>query len=60
MSRQNDKDRISKAQDIALNEGGLDYVIEVNSAPDFVEVIGKKGGDTITYRVMNDGQFYER
>lgn len=52
--------RVSKAQDIALNEGGLDYVIDVYPTPDFVEVVGRKGGDTVTYRVMNDGQFYER
>ena len=55
-----EKDRISKAQDIALDEGGLDYVIDVTPTPDFVEVIGKKGGDVVIYRVMNDGQFYER
>ena len=52
--------RVSKAQDIALSEGGLDYVIDVAPTPDFVEVVGRKGGDVVTYRVMNDGQFYER
>ena len=55
-----EKDRISKAQDIALDEGGLDYVIDVTPTPDFVEVVGRKGGDVVPYRVMNDGQFYER
>ena len=55
-----EKDRISKAQDIALDEGGLDYVIDVAPTLDFVEVVGRKGGDVVTYRVMNDGQFYER
>ena len=55
-----EKDRISKAQDIALDECGLDYVIDVAPTPDFVEVVGRKGGDVVTYRVMNDGQFYER
>ena len=55
-----EKDRISKSQDIALDEGGLDYVIDVAPTPDFVEVVGRKGGDVVTYRVMNDGQFYER
>ena len=54
-----EKGRISKAQDIALDEGGLDYVIDVAPTPDFVEVVGRKGGDVVT-RVMNDGQFYER
>ena len=52
--------RVIKAQDIALSEGGLDYVIDVIPTPDFVEVVGRKGGDVVTYRVMNDGQFYER
>lgn len=55
-----EKDRISKAQDIALDEGGLDYVTDVVPTPDFVGVVGRKGGDVVTYRVMNDGQFYER
>lgn len=55
-----EKERVSKAQNIALDEGGLDYVIDVTSTPDFVEVVGRKGGDVVTYRVMNDGQFYER
>lgn len=56
----NEKERVYKAQDIALDEGGLDYVIDVTPTPDFVEVVGRKGGDVVTYRVMNDGQFYER
>lgn len=56
-----EKDRISKAQDIALDGGGgLDYVIYVSPTPDFVEVVGRKGCNVVTYRVMNDGQFYER
>lgn len=52
------KERINKAQDIALER--LDYVINCIEALEFVEVIGRMGGDTITYRVYDDGSVYER
>lgn len=38
----------------------LDYVMDYHEAPDFVEVIGRIGGDVITYRVYDDGTMYER
>ena len=47
------KNRIKKAQDIALED--MDYILDVFSAPDFVEVVGRMGGDTVTYRVYDDG-----
>lgn len=52
------KDRVSKAQDIALER--LDYVTNCTETPEFVEVTGCMGGDTITYRVYDDGSIYER
>lgn len=52
------KDRVSKAQDRALER--LDYIIETIPTPDFVEIVGRMGGDTITYRVYDDGSMYER
>ena len=52
------KKRIKKAQDRALES--LDYILEVIPASDFVEVIGRMGGDTVTYRVYDDGSVYER
>lgn len=52
------KERISKAQDRALER--LDYILETIPAPDFVEIVGRMGGDTITYRVYDDGSMYER
>ena len=52
------KERISKAQDRALES--LDYILETIPAPDFVEIVGRMGGDTITYRVYDDGSMYER
>ena len=47
------KKRINKAQDIALED--MDYILDVFPAPDFVEVVGRMGGDTVTYRVYDDG-----
>ena len=51
-------ERIRKAQDMALES--LDYILEIIPAPDFVEVVGRVGGDTVTYRVYNDGSVHER
>lgn len=52
------KERVSKAQDRALER--LDYILETIPAPDFVEIVGRVGGDTVTYRVYDDGSMYER
>lgn len=52
------KERINKAQDITLER--LDYVINCIEALEFVEVIGRMGGDIVTYRVYDDGSVYER
>lgn len=48
---------VRKAQDRALEN--LDYILEAVPTPDFVEIVGRVGGDTITYRVYNDGSAYE-
>lgn len=58
MNMLKNKARVKKAQDIALER--LDYVINCIEALDFVEVIGRMGDDTITYRVYDDGSTYER
>ena len=52
------KKRIKKAQDRALES--LDYILDVFPEQDFVEVVGRVGGDTVTYRVYDDGSMYER
>lgn len=51
-------ERVRKAQNKALES--MDYILETNETPDFVEVIGKMGGDAITLRIYNDGSTYER
>lgn len=52
-------ERIKNAQEIALDRG-IDYILEVRPAPDFVEVVGSMGGDTVTYRVYDNGRVCER
>lgn len=51
-------ERVRKAQDKVLEH--LDYILETTSTLDFVESVGSVGGDTITYRVYDDGSVYEK
>ena len=51
-------ERIRKAQDKVRER--LDYILETVSASDFVEIVGRIGGDVVTYRVYNDGFVCER
>ena len=52
------KKRIKKAENKALES--LDYILETIPGLDFVEIVGRVGGDTVTYRVYDDGSMYER
>ena len=56
--RETQKERIQKAQDRALES--LDYILETIPTFDFVEIVGRMGGDTVTYRVYDDGSMYEK
>ena len=51
-------ERIRKAQDKARER--LDYILETVPALEFIEIIGRIGGDTVTYRVYNNGSVYEK
>lgn len=51
-------ERVRKAQDKVLEY--LDYILETVPTPDFVEIVGRVGGDVVTYRVHNDGSVYEK
>lgn len=51
-------ERIRKAQDKARER--LDHILETIPTLDFVEIVGRVGGDTVTYRVYNDGSVYEK
>lgn len=50
--------RIAKAEKRALES--LDYILETVPTPDFVKVVGCVGGDTVTYRIYDDGSIYEK
>ena len=52
------KETVNRAQERALEN--LDYVMECQEAPDFVEVTGSIGGDVVTYRVYDNGDMYAR
>lgn len=56
--RKNQKARIEQAEDRALES--LDYILETIPTPDFVETVGRIGGNIITYRVYDNGDMYER
>ncbi len=51
-------ERIRKAQDKVRER--LDNILETVSASDFVEIVGRVGGDVVTYRVYNDGFVCEK
>lgn len=51
-------ERVRKAQDKVLE--CLDYILETIPTPDFVEIVGRAGGDVVTYRVYDDGSVYEK
>ncbi|MDE5938547.1 MAG: hypothetical protein K2H37_05660 [Lachnospiraceae bacterium] len=51
-------ERVKKAQNKVLEH--LDYILETVPASDFVEIVGRVGGDTVTYRVYDDGSVYEK
>lgn len=52
-----EKKRVEKAEEKAL--GRLDNILYHYFSPDFVEIAGRVGGDTVAYRIYNDGRMYE-
>lgn len=52
--------RIKNAIKTLSESYGFDKVIAAYDAGNFVELIVSHGGDTITWRVYNDGKIYER
>ena len=52
--------REKKARQRIQVEKELDKVIEVIPTKEFVEVVGTKGGDILTFRLYNNGTITER
>ena len=44
---------------LCLSSQEFDITIEIPT-PDFVEIVGRVGGDIVTYRVYDDGSVYEK
>lgn len=38
----------------------LELILDEHKSPDFTEIIGKIGGDVLTFRVYKDGSVYEK
>lgn len=53
---QREKEAVNKVK----KECGVERVLDTVEMRDCVEVVGKCGGDVVTFRVMNNGQIYER
>lgn len=62
MRRQSNENnqRINKAQNIILNERGVDYILNAVATPNFVEITASMGGDILCFRVYDDGSIYAR
>lgn len=56
------KSKALSPQQAAYNEvcDTVDYILEEHRTPDFIEVIGKMGGDVLRFRIMRDGNVYEK
>lgn len=38
----------------------IDTILDIYTDSEFSEVVGRAGGDTLTYRIYPDGRIYER
>jgi hypothetical protein len=47
-------------KEIIFTNTPIDKVISTSEGPGFIEVIGCAGGDTMTYRIYENGQVTER
>ena len=45
----------SKIKKMVYDKTPIDKIIDYYETKDFIEVTGKAGGDTLTYRIYNDG-----
>jgi hypothetical protein len=56
--RRKKSEKVKAAEKRALEY--MDYILEVVEWTDFVEIVGKMGGDTITQRFYDNGLVTER
>lgn len=61
--KKNDKTVVKKTlEQLAdeFSENRFDYEIERHKCKDFIEIIGKIGGDVLVYRIYKNGDVFER
>lgn len=46
-------------KDLIFSKTPIAQIIEVYQTPQFVEVVGRGGGDVLTYRIYNNGSVCE-
>ena len=52
--------RVQKILELIKEETPIDTVMDVFCSSEFVEVVGRAGGDVLTYRFYNNGTVTER
>ena len=51
---------IEEAEKILYRDTPIEYVYRITQTKDFIEFVGDAGGDTLTYRVYNNGKVYAK
>ena len=51
---------IEEAEKILYRDTPIEYIYRVTQTSDFIEFVGDAGGDTLTYRVYNNGKIYAK
>ena len=51
---------IEEAEKILYRNTPIEYIYRVTQIKDFIEFVGDAGGDTLTYRVYNNGKVYAK
>lgn len=51
---------IEQAEEILYRDTPIEYIYRFTQTKDFIEFVGDAGGDTLTYRVYNNGKVYAK
>jgi hypothetical protein len=51
---------IKKAKAILFDKTPIEVIISSTQTKDYIQFVGKVGGDVLTYRIYNDGRISEK
>lgn len=51
---------IEQAEKLIYENTPIEYIYRMTQTKDFIEFVGDAGGDTLTYRVYNNGKIYAK